>query len=58
MAALGIAIAFYYGINGLIASFDQLYYPANSASGTSWLGVAALLHRRGLGTRLRSCISW
>ncbi len=74
IAALGIAIAFYYGINGyavplfyrhhvfdswkntvmllvfpligaailtwvLIASFDSLYYPANSASGTSWFGV-------------------
>jgi amino acid transporter len=74
IAALGIAIAFYYGINGyavplfyrhhlfeswkstvlllifplvgaailtwvLIASFDELWYPANSASGTSWFGV-------------------
>jgi amino acid transporter len=74
IAALGIAIAFYYGINGyavplfyrhhlfeswkntllllvfpligaailtwvLIASFDQLWYPANSASGTSWFGI-------------------
>ncbi len=74
IAALGIAIAFYYGINGyavplfyrhhvfeswkntvlllvfpligaailtwvLIASFDSLYYPINSASGTSWFGV-------------------
>ncbi len=74
IAALGITIAFYYGINGyavplfyrhhvfeswktvlmllvfplvgaailtwvLIASFDSLWYPANSASGTSWFGV-------------------
>jgi len=74
IAALGITIAFYYGINGyavplfyrhhlfaswksvllllvfplagaamltwvLAASFDQLWYPANSASGTSWFGV-------------------
>ena len=74
IAALGIMIAFYYGINGyavplfyrhhlfdswktvlmlllfpllgaaaltwvLIASFDTLWYPANSASGTSWFGV-------------------
>ncbi len=74
IAALGIAIAFYYGINGfavplfyrahllkswknflllgampllggialtavLIGSLDQLWYPANSASGTSWFGV-------------------
>ena len=74
IAALGITIAFYYGINGfavplfyrhhifdswktvlllcvmplvgglmllwvLIASFDNLWYPANSASGTSWFGV-------------------
>ena len=74
IAALGITIAFYYGINGfavplfyrhqvfkswkkflvlgampfiggamllwvLIASLDQLWYPANSASGTSWFGV-------------------
>jgi amino acid transporter len=74
IAALGIAIAFYYGINGyavplfyrhhvfdnwkntvmllvfpligaailtwvLIASFDSLWYPANSASGKSWFGV-------------------
>ncbi len=74
IAALGLAIAFYYGINGyavplfyrhqifqsarkfvflalfpllggialtwvFAASLDQLYYPANSASGTSWFGV-------------------
>jgi amino acid transporter len=74
IAALGLAIAFYYGINGyavplfyrhhvfedwkkfllllvfpllgaaaltwvFIASLDQLWYPANSASGTSWFGV-------------------
>ena len=74
IAALGITIAFYYGINGfavplfyrhhvfdswktvlllgvmplvgglmllwvLAASFDSLWYPANSASGTSWFGV-------------------
>jgi hypothetical protein len=74
IAALGITIAFYYGINGyavplfyrhhvfeswktvllllvfpligaamltwvLAASFDQLWYPVNSASGTSWFGV-------------------
>ena len=74
IAALGITIAFYYGINGfavplfyrhhvlkswkeflllgampvvggamllwvLVASLDQLWYPANSASGTSWFGV-------------------
>ena len=74
IAALGITIAFYYGINGyavplfyrhhlfeswksvlmllvfplvgaailtwvLVASFDSLWYPANSASGTSWFGV-------------------
>jgi amino acid transporter len=74
IAALGITIAFYYGINGfavplfyrhhvlkswknllflgvmplvgglillwvLAASFDTLYYPINSASGTSWFGV-------------------
>jgi amino acid transporter len=74
IAALGLAIAFYYGINGyavplfyrhqilqsarkfiflalfpllggialtwvFAASLDQLFYPANSASGTSWFGV-------------------
>ena len=74
IAALGLAIAFYYGINGyavplfyrhqvlksvkkfillgvfpllgglmltwvFVASLDQLWYPANSASGTSWFGV-------------------
>ena len=74
IAALGLAIAFYYGINGFAvplfyrhqilqsarkfvflalfpllggialawvfaASLDMLYYPANSASGTSWFGV-------------------
>ena len=74
IAALGLAIAFYYGINGyavplfyrhqvfksfkklvflglfpllggliltwvFIASADSLWYPANSASGTSWFGV-------------------
>ena len=74
IAALGLAIAFYYGINGyavplfyrhqvlksfkkffllgvfpllggliltwvFIASLDSLYYPANSASGTSWFGI-------------------
>jgi amino acid transporter len=74
IAALGITIAFYYGINGfavplfyrhhvlkswkeflllgampvvggamllwvLVASLDQLWYPANSASGSSWFGV-------------------
>jgi amino acid transporter len=74
IAALGLAIAFYYGINGYAvplfyrhqvlksvkkfvflglfpligalsltwvfgASIDSLYYPANSASGTSWFGV-------------------
>jgi amino acid transporter len=74
IAALGLAIAFYYGINGFavplfyrhqvlksakkfiflgvfpligglllawvfIASLDSLWYPANSASGTSWFGV-------------------
>jgi amino acid transporter len=74
IAALGLTIAFYYGINGFavplfyrhqvlkswkkfillgafpllgglalawvfIASLDQLWYPANSASGTSWFGV-------------------
>ena len=74
IAALGITIAFYYGINGfavplfyrhhvlenwktffllgvfplvgglmllwvLAASFDSLWYPINSASGTSWFGV-------------------
>ena len=74
IAALGIMIAFYYGINGyavplfyrhhlfdswktvfllllfpligaasltwvLIASFDSLWYPANSESGASWFGV-------------------
>jgi hypothetical protein len=74
IAALGLTIAFYYGINGfavplfyrhqvfasfktffmlgvfpligglillwvLGASFDQLWYPANSASGASWFGV-------------------
>jgi len=74
IAALGLTIAFYYGINGfavplfyrhqvftslkkffmlgvfpllgglillwvLGASFDQLWYPANSASGSSWFGV-------------------
>jgi len=74
IAALGLTIAFYYGINGfavplfyrhqvlkslkkfvflglfpllgglaltwvLVASLDQLWYPANSASGTSWFGV-------------------
>jgi amino acid transporter len=74
IAALGLTIAFYYGINGyavplfyrhhvleswkkflflgvfpllgafaltavFIGSLDQLYYPINSASGTSWFGV-------------------
>ncbi len=74
IAALGLTIAFYYGINGyavplfyrhhlfeswktvllllvfpllgaisltwvLGAAFDQLWYPANSASDTSWFGV-------------------
>ena len=74
IAALGLTIAFYYGINGFavplfyrhqvfqsfkkfwlllvfplagglmllwvfIASLDSLWYPANSASGTSWFGV-------------------
>jgi amino acid transporter len=74
IAALGLTIAFYYGINGFavplfyrrhvlknwknflllgampllggimlaavfIGSLDQLWYPANSASGTSWFGV-------------------
>lgn len=74
IAALGLTIAFYYGINGyavpiffrhqlleswkkflvlglmpflggaaltwvFIASADQLWYPANSASGTSWFGI-------------------
>jgi amino acid transporter len=74
IAALGLTIAFYYGINGyavplfyrhqvlkswkkflllglfpllggaaltwtFIASLDTLWYPANSASGTSWGGV-------------------
>jgi amino acid transporter len=74
IAALGLTIAFYYGINGFavplfyrhqvltswkkfiflglfpllgglsltwvfIASIDQLWYPGNSASGTSWFGV-------------------
>jgi amino acid transporter len=74
IAALGLAIAFYYGINGyavplfyrhqifqsarkfvflalfpllggialtwvFAAALDQLFYPANSASGTSWFGV-------------------
>jgi amino acid transporter len=74
IAALGLAIAFYYGINGyavplfyrhqvfksfkkfvflglfpllggliltwvFVASADSLYYPANSASGTSWFGI-------------------
>jgi len=74
IAALGLTIAFYYGINGfavplfyrhqvfkslkkffmlgvfpllgglillwvLGASFDSLWYPANSASGSSWFGV-------------------
>jgi amino acid transporter len=74
IAALGLTIAFYYGINGFAvplfyrhqvfkslrkfvflalfpllggltlawvfaASLDQLFYPANSASGSSWFGV-------------------
>jgi amino acid transporter len=74
IAALGLTIAFYYGINGyavplfyrhqilkdwkkffllglfpllgallltwvFIASCDQLWYPSNSASGTSWFGI-------------------
>ena len=74
IAALGLTIAFYYGINGFavplfyrhqvfnsfkkflfllvfpllgglillwvfIASLDSLWYPANSASGSSWFGV-------------------
>lgn len=74
IAALGLAIAFYYGVNGyavplfyrhhlfedwkkvllllvfpllgaasltwvFIASLDSLWYPQNSASGTSWFGV-------------------
>jgi hypothetical protein len=74
IAALGLTIAFYYGINGyavplfyrhhllknwknllllgvlpllgafaltavFIGSLDTLWYPANSASGTSWFGV-------------------
>jgi amino acid transporter len=74
IAALGLTIAFYYGINGyavplfyrhqllrswkkflllgvmpllggfaltyvFFASLDQLFYPANSASGDSWFGV-------------------
>jgi amino acid transporter len=74
IAALGLMIAFYYGITGyavplfyrhqlfsslkkslllglfpllggvaltwvLIASLDSLWYPANSASGTSWFGI-------------------
>ena len=74
IAALGLTIAFYYGINGFavplfyrhqllkswkkllmlgilpllggialaavfIGSLDQLWYPVNSASGTSWFGI-------------------